>query len=92
VAPFVKSYPGDRNVTESSDERSSMAIAMDWVSRVTTVSVEMVLPCLAGRWVDERLGSGPLFTLLGGVFGLVGGMWHLIQMTKPRPNGSSHGK
>ncbi|MEK6247173.1 MAG: AtpZ/AtpI family protein [Planctomycetales bacterium] len=67
---------------ESPDERSAMARAMSWVSRVTTVSVEMVVPCLAGRWLDKWAGTGALFTILGAAFGLSVGMWHLIQMTK----------
>ena len=66
----------------SSDDRSAMAQAMQWASRVTTVSLEMALPALAGHWADQRLATAPLLTIGGAVFGLALGMWHLIQMTR----------
>jgi F0F1-type ATP synthase assembly protein I len=47
------------------DGRSATAKAAEWVSRVTTISLEMVLPGLAGYWLDTRLGTLPLFLLVG---------------------------
>ncbi len=55
---------------------------MAWTSRVTAVSLEMVLPALLGFWIDQQLGTRMLFLLLGAVFGLICGMWHLIRMTQ----------
>ena len=53
---------------------------MEWVSRITSVVVVMVLPGLAGHWLDAWLGTSFL-ALLGFGFGLVAGMWHLLTMT-----------
>jgi len=63
------------------DDRSPLAMAMAWVSRVTTISFEMVLPGLLGYWVDQKLGTDPLFLVIGVVLGLIGGMWHLVGLT-----------
>jgi hypothetical protein len=57
-----------------------MALAMEWVAKITTVALEMVLPGLAGRWLDAQLGTGFL-VLLGFAFGLVAGISHLLLMT-----------
>jgi F0F1-type ATP synthase assembly protein I len=64
-----------------------MAVAMEWTSRVTTVSLEMVLPALLGHWADEWLNTKAVFLIAGAVLGLVTGMWHLIQMTRPAASG-----
>ncbi len=65
------------------DDRSAMALAMAWSSRITTVSVEMVLPAMLGYWIDQRLGTVMVFLVLGAALGLTGGIWHLIRMTTP---------
>jgi hypothetical protein len=64
------------------DKRPPMAIAMEWVSRITTIVLEMVLPGLGGQWLDEKFGVGFL-GLLGFVFGVSLGVWHLILMSQP---------
>ena len=46
------------------------------------VSLEMVLPGLAGYWLDSRLGTVVLFTLVGFGFGTTAAVVHLIQMTR----------
>jgi len=56
---------------------------MEWSSRVTTVSLEMALPGLIGYWVGQKLGAEVAFVVLGVLIGLVGGMWHLIRLTRP---------
>ena len=59
-----------------------MAVAMEWVSRIITVSLEMVLPGLGGEWLDRRWGTSPLLLLLGLAIGLSLGVWQLIRMTR----------
>ena len=34
-----------------------MAQAVEWVSKITTVALEMVLPAIGGRYLDQRLGT-----------------------------------
>jgi hypothetical protein len=69
-------------VTSPSDDRSPAAKAYQWATRIMVVSLEMVLPGLAGLWLDRWLGTVVLFAMAG--FGL--GSWvavtHLIQMTR----------
>ncbi len=40
-------------VTDPSDDRSLLATAYEWAWRIIIVSLEMVLPGLAGYWVDH---------------------------------------
>lgn len=46
-----------------------MAKATEWVSRIITISLGMVLPGLAGYWLDTKLGTLPLFLLVGFALG-----------------------
>jgi F0F1-type ATP synthase assembly protein I len=57
-----------------------MAQAVEWVARIATVAAEMVLPGLAGQWLDRRWGTG-VFVLIGFLLGLSGGLYHLLLMT-----------
>lgn len=72
-------------MTSPPDDRSSVAVAYVWVSRLITVSLEMVLPGVFGLWVDGRLGITPVFTLLGFATGLTWGVWHLVRITEEKP-------
>src|SRR6266852_6376359 len=68
------------------DPRPPLAVAMEWVSQITTVVAEMVLPGLAGQWLDKRWGTRFL-TLTGFALGVSVGIWHLVAMTRPRTAG-----
>jgi hypothetical protein len=46
------------------------------------VSLEMVLPMLAGRWIDEKLGTVLLFLLVGLGLGCTAAVFHLIAMIR----------
>ncbi|MHB1033686.1 MAG: AtpZ/AtpI family protein [Pirellulales bacterium] len=61
-----------------------MAVAMEWVSRITAVALEMVLPGLAGHWLDQRWGTRFL-ALTGFALGVTAGIWHLLVMTRTVP-------
>ena len=64
---------------------SGMAEAMNWVSKITTVALEMVLPGLAGLWLDNHLETR-ILAVLGFALGVPLGMWHLIAMTMSKRN------
>ena len=68
----------------SNDDRPPLAVAMQWVSRVTTISLEMVLPGIAGHWLDNRWGTSYL-ALLGLALGLTIGLRQLIAMSREAP-------
>ena len=63
---------------------SSIAEAMKWVSVVTSVVGVMTVPALVGIWIDHLLGTIYPFTILGVVFGFVGGMYCLLDMVKAK--------
>jgi ATP synthase protein I len=67
-------------VIQSHDDRSSMAMAMVWSSRVTTISLEMALPGVLGIWLDSRWGTSPILTVLGVIAGFSLGMLSLIKL------------
>jgi hypothetical protein len=58
-----------------------MAAAMQWVSRITVIALEMVLPGIAGDWLDKRWGTSFL-ALVGFGLGITLGMWHLLVISK----------
>lgn len=55
---------------------------MEWVAKITTVGVEMVLPGIVGHYLDGRLGTSFL-AVSGFVLGVVVGLWQLIRWTNP---------
>lgn len=62
-----------------------MAIALEWVSRITAAAAMMVLPGLGGQWLDDRWGTGFL-GLLGFAVGLVMGVGYLLLITRVKPS------
>jgi F0F1-type ATP synthase assembly protein I len=66
----------------STDDRSPSAKAYQWSSRIMVVSMEMVLPGLAGYWLDQKLGTVVLFMLLGFAVGGTAAVVHLMRMVK----------
>jgi hypothetical protein len=68
-----------------------MAIAAAWVSRLTAISLEMVVPGLIGYWLDQKLGSRIVLTLIGFGIGLSLGTWHLIRLAQTGEQGKPSG-
>ncbi|MGA2257167.1 MAG: AtpZ/AtpI family protein [Thermoguttaceae bacterium] len=62
----------------------SVAEAMKCVSVVTSVVGVMTVPALVGIWIDHLLGTALPFTILGVIFGFVGGMYCLLDMVKAK--------
>jgi len=78
------SKPGDKG---RGDSRPPLLVAQEWLTQITTVVLEMVLPGLAGEWLDRRWGT-KFLTLAGFALGLTVAIWHLIAMTRPKPGES----
>lgn len=68
-------------MASAGDPKDPVALAAEWVGRIIAVGIEMVLPGLAGKWLDDRWGVGPLCTLIGFGLGMTVGIWHLLVMT-----------
>jgi hypothetical protein len=63
------------------DGQSPIGTAMQWVSQITTVALEMVLPGIAGHWLDKRWGT-EFLALLGFGIGVPLAIWHLLLLSK----------
>ena len=62
-------------------ERSPFVEAHHWVSFVTTIVLEMVLPIWLGSKLDAYWGTGSVLTISGAVLGMVVSILHLIRST-----------
>lgn len=67
-----------------------MAIAFEWSATIMTISLEMVVPGLAGYWLDQKLGTRVLFLLIG--FALGGAMATLALMRIAKKRSGPGGK
>lgn len=72
--------------------RSPIAEAYHWVSIVTTVCLEMLLPVYLGSKADERWGTGSTWTIAGAALGMVVSISHLMQVTREPPDSSKPAK
>ena len=68
-----------------------MSLAVEWVARITGVALLMVLPGVAGSWLDSWIGV-KFFTLLGFAFGFIAGFVALLAMVKPKNPGRNSSK
>ncbi len=88
--PKPRNQPKVRGRTVISDDVSPVARAMQWTSRIMAISLEMVLPGLAGYWLDQKLGTRALFMLLGFAFGGVVAFGHLIHLARKVESSTSN--
>ena len=66
--------------SSKNDGRPPMVVAMQWVSQLTTVSLEMALPAGLGYLADKRWETEPWLVSIGALFGFIVGMRHLLQI------------
>ena len=52
-----------------------------------TVAIGMVVPGLVGYYLDGRLNTRALFTILGFGIGVTCGVWQLLRMASPPRDG-----
>jgi hypothetical protein len=71
------------NVNGPPRQPHPIAAATQWVAKITTVALEMILPAVAGGYFDRRWGTN-YWVLVGLVLGGTVGFWHLLKMTRPK--------
>lgn len=67
-----------------------MVVAAEWTSRVTTISLEMVLPGLVGFWIGRLLGSmiwAIVLLMLGVILGVTVALIHLVRLASTTSSG-----
>ncbi len=79
-----RKHPGAPCRPVLTETRSPAARAAVWTSQIMTVSLEMVLPGLAGYWIDGKLGTKVLFMLIGFALGGFAAIKHLIALTRKK--------
>ena len=74
-------------MTNPQDDRSAIAHAYAWASRIVSICLEMVVPGLVGLWIDRSLGTKVLFTFAGFGLGFTLGMIQLVRITRTLNSG-----
>ncbi|MFC1759655.1 AtpZ/AtpI family protein [Planctomycetota bacterium] len=62
------------------DQLSATAKGYRSASRVISACLEMVVPCLAGYWLDAKFASSPWFLLVGLALGMWLGIKSLVRL------------
>lgn len=83
VINFAKSDGGGMN-------RRGFVIAMRLLGLGWYVAIAIILGIAGGIWLDNRMGTLPLFTLLGVLLGSVAAFYGLYRMVEPLFNGDGH--
>jgi ATP synthase protein I len=69
-------------VVERPELRSSLALGMEWASRVTTIGLEFALPIVLEFGMDSWLHTTPWGTIVGAVLGFATGMSHAVRIAR----------
>jgi F0F1-type ATP synthase assembly protein I len=67
------------------EKRSGLALGYALSIRVSAIAIEMVLPCVVGVWLDEKLGTFLLFTVLGAILGMTTAILSLMRLATNQP-------
>ena len=69
---------------QEEDLRSPLAIGISWSITLSGIAMQAILPCLAGLWLDGKLGTWLLFFFVGLVLGMVSATVNLVKISKKR--------
>jgi hypothetical protein len=62
-------------------------MAYQWSARITSISLELVVPGMVGYWLDRRWGTLPLLVIVGVILGFVTSFLSLLRLIKPPNSG-----
>jgi len=74
--------PPDRPGSRGGDTGDWVRVVRDsapYLGLGATLAVTVFAGLGGGYWLDGRLGTGPLFLILGGVFGVGAGLYHFFK-------------
>jgi F0F1-type ATP synthase assembly protein I len=74
------------------DDRSALSLAWSWASRIIAVSAMMVVPALIGAWVDQKLGTVAVCTLIGLALGVTAAIVQLMRIVKDSESEATRNK
>ncbi len=60
------------------DDRSLLSQGIAWATTITSLGLEMALPCMGGYFFDRYFGTLPWGLVVGAILGFVLGMYQLI--------------
>jgi hypothetical protein len=66
---------------ERKSQRSPVGEAMAWAARIMAVGLAMMLPAVAGGWLDQRFGT-TFFAPVGLVAGFAAGLAWLLRLAR----------
>ena len=69
-------------VKSRDSDRSALAIGWQWASRITNVSLTVIVPIALGWWGDRHWGIGPWLMIVGAVVGMAAGAMSLRQLVQ----------
>jgi F0F1-type ATP synthase assembly protein I len=69
------------------DEKPSDAKELGRNFALAQVGMEMVVPLIVGLVLDHYAGTGPWLTISGIILGFVGGVFHIVMLTKQQETG-----
>jgi len=55
---------------------------MEWSSRITTISLEMIIPPAIGYWLDQRWNTRVLCLIVGAILGFTTAFLSLLKLAK----------
>jgi hypothetical protein len=77
-APTRSSLPP--GVSAPPENRHPVGVAVEWVSQITAIALEIVACIWLGRWLDTKFET-TFCSPIGLVIGPVLGFWHLLVLT-----------
>ena len=78
------------DLPEEENEISALALGYIWSSRIISLSIEMGLITLGFFWVDKKLGTAPIFLIVGAALAIAVFFYRVIAMvpsSSPKENG-----
>lgn len=71
--------PEHREPDPPEEEEPALVILARYSGHGLTIAMSTALFLLAGWWVDGRLGTEPLFTIMGALLGAAAGFYSMLQ-------------
>lgn len=76
--------PSRQDKGDGGDWTRALREAAPYLGLGSSMALTLLLSLLAGHWIDGKLGTTPVFVLLGGAFGLFAAGYHFYKSVTGR--------